>query len=111
MGARSNHVQQPFGGLGPVALNTDSSDDQRVAGEVELIVFTNLANGLFNSRVLKFDQALATLADEMFVLRVTIIVIVISVASQFELAKQAGIDQFRECPVHGRPADVPIGRL
>lgn len=74
--------------------------------ELELVLCSHLANSGLDSVMLELDQTLAMFANEVFVLRISVIVIVIRIRSQLEFAEQTGVDQFRERPVHGGPADV-----
>ncbi len=61
--------------------------------ELELMLTGNFPNCRFDGRVLKLEQALALLAEQMFVLRIAVVVVVVSVSSEFELAQEACIDQ------------------
>ena len=65
-----------------------------MAAELKLILRRDFANGGLDVRMLEFDQTLALFAEQMFVLRITVIVVVIGVRTEFQFAQQAGIDQF-----------------
>jgi len=66
-------------------------------------------HGIANSvqvGTLKFDQLIADRAMQVIVLGVAIVVFVDGSAAEGHAAQQPGIDEFVECAINGRPADL-----
>ncbi len=81
-------------------------DDQPMAGDVEVVLLGHPIAQLDQFVALKFDQLVATLAVEMVVLGIAVVMLVDGSASQFELPQQPGVDKFIERAVDGGTTDV-----
>jgi len=98
-----------MGGTGAIAIDAGSANDERVPRHLELVLPANFFNRGLDGRVLKLDHLLANTADKMLVLRVAVVVLVIGFGPDFQLAQHAGIDEFRQRPIDGCPANVEPG--
>ena len=97
--------------LSPLALQlaagvADSRDDQPMAGDMEVVFLGHSITQFDQFVTLELNQLLATLAIEVIVLWVAIIMFINGSARQLKLAQQSGIHEFVECTVDGGPADV-----
>lgn len=62
----------------------------------EFVLGGDLSQNLFDVGMLKLNHRLALIADEMFMLRVAVIVVVNRSRADFDLLQQARLHQFAE---------------
>jgi hypothetical protein len=107
--ATSNQIQPPIRGPRPVAIDAGAANDERMSGHLELVLPADLFDGRFDSGVLELDHLATRSADEMLVLRVAVVVLVIDLGADIQLAKHPRIHQLGKCPVDRGPAHIQAG--
>ena len=107
--AALNQIEPSLGIAGTVALGANAANHQSVSVRVEAICRTHVVQSLLNRFILEFDHLAAFLAEQVFVLRVAVVVFVDRSEADFDLAEQSGFDQLSEISVDGRPADFQPG--
>src|SRR5262245_8279008 len=73
---------------------------------MELMLPAHFAHRRLNGGTLKLDHLAALFAAHVLMLRITVVVFVVHARSQFQAAKQAGIDELIQRTIHGGPADA-----
>ncbi len=108
---RSDHIQPSLGRSGPITLLTDTSHDQGVTALLEKVAGTHFPNGILDRLGLEFDHFAAHFANEVFVLRITVIVFVNRAGVDLDATEETGVDQFRQGPIDRGPADAKISPI
>jgi hypothetical protein len=103
---RLDQIQTPFRRASAITFQTDSANDQRVTGKLELILRSHLAKGRFDGWMLKLDHLPALRADEMLVLRVSIIVLKKRACPKVEPPQKTSIHELGQGPIDGGTADI-----
>src|SRR5262249_29884005 len=100
-----------LGVAGLVAVAAHAADDEGVAAGLEVMLGGDVLQGRLDRLRLEFDHLVAALADQVFVLRVAVVVLVDSPLANFNSPQQPGVDQLRESAIDRWPADAQAGGL
>src|SRR5262249_45601490 len=82
-----NQIEPVFGDAGAVAFGADAADEKSMAAALEAVLPGDVLDNGIESRVLELDHFAAALADEVFVLRIAIVVLIKRSRAQFQRAK------------------------
>jgi hypothetical protein len=98
-----DQVQPTLDDPGPIAIRTDTADDQAVPVALEALLAADFAYDGFYGWVLKLDDLVTAFAVQVIVLRVAVIVFKKSPRAHLQPPQQAGINELGQGPINGSP--------